>query len=153
MGVAYRPPVTGLQLTGVYTLTRYSVYTADTFVGDKGTTIDVPRKYGDGHTFRVGAEYDVDPRLTLRGGVLRDLSGLKTDTYSPTLPDVERLVGAVGRSWKVRSEPLACTARSSTRSSTRWRRPGRRCFRASYDSERLHRVARVTWRTDLGAAR
>ncbi|HEX9307771.1 MAG TPA: outer membrane protein transport protein, partial [Anaeromyxobacter sp.] len=101
VGVAYRPPVKGLQLTGVYTYTRYSVYESDTFVGDKGTVINVPRNYGDGHTIRIGAEYDLNPRLTLRAGLLRDLSGLRTDTYSPTLPDSSAWAGAVGAAWKI----------------------------------------------------
>ncbi len=101
VGLAYRPPVKGLQLTGVYTYTRYSVYESDTFVGDKGTVINVPRNYGDGHTIRIGAEYDLNPRLTLRAGLLRDLSGLRTDTYSPTLPDSSAWAGAVGAAWKI----------------------------------------------------
>ena len=100
VGLAYRPPVRGLQLTGVYTLTRYSVYGTDTFVGDKGTVIAVPRNYGDGHTFRVGAEYETTPRLTLRVGVLRDLSGFKTDTYDPTIPDGNTWAGGLGATWK-----------------------------------------------------
>lgn len=100
VGVSYRPPVDGLQLMGVYTFTRYKVYDNDTFVGDKGTVITVPRNYGNGNTFRVGAEYETTRRLTLRAGVLRDLSGLKTDTYSPTLPDGNAWAGAVGATWK-----------------------------------------------------
>jgi long-chain fatty acid transport protein len=100
VGVAYRPPVQGLQLTFVYTWNGYSVYKDDTFVGEKGTTIVVPRNYGDGQVFRLGAEYEATPKLTLRAGVLRDLSGFKTDTYSPTLPDGNSWAGAVGAAWK-----------------------------------------------------
>jgi long-chain fatty acid transport protein len=101
VGVAYRPPVKGLQLTGVFTLTRYKVYDSDLFLGSKGTTINVPRNYDNGQTYRVGAEYDYDARLTLRCGLLRDLSGLRTDTYSPTLPDGNTWAGAVGAAYKV----------------------------------------------------
>ncbi len=100
LGIAYRPPVQGLQLTGSYTWTGYSVYEADTFVGDKGTTINVPRNYGNGHTFRLGAEYETTPKLTLRAGLLRDLSGFKTDTSSPTIPDGNAWGYAFGAGWK-----------------------------------------------------
>jgi long-subunit fatty acid transport protein len=56
----------------------------------------VPRNYGNGHTFRFGAEWMATRRLALRAGLERDISGmpkvtggdaLASPTYSPTLPD------------------------------------------------------------------
>ena len=85
-GLAYRP-LAPLLVTFDYTFNRYVVYRADVFEGSRGTTIDVPRDYGNGYTFRLGAEVDARPRLKLRAGVLRDLSGYRRDTFSPTLPD------------------------------------------------------------------
>jgi long-chain fatty acid transport protein len=101
VGLAYRPPVKGLQLTGVYTLTRYKVYSSDQFDGSKGIQILVPRNYGNGRTFRFGAEYDFTQNWTGRFGFMRDLSGFKTDTYSPTLPDGNAWCFAVGGGYKV----------------------------------------------------
>ncbi len=152
LGVAYRPPVRGLQLTGVYTFTRYSVYTSDTFVGDKGTTIDVPRNYGNGHTFRVGAEYETTPRLTLRGGLLRDLSGLETDTYSPTLPDGNCWAGAVGAAWKLAPDlTLAGTFFYALLDQVK--STGSTAMPGVYDSSVYIVSLGVNWRTDLVAAK
>ncbi len=151
-GVAYRPPVKGLQLTGVYTLTRYSVYTSDTFVGDKGTTIDVPREYGNGHTFRVGAEYDLSQRLTLRGGLMRDVSGLKTDTYSPTLPDASSWAGGLGAAWKVRPD-LSVAGAFFYALFDEVKTTGTNVLPGVYDTRVYILSAGVTWRTDLVAAR
>lgn len=88
-----------LQLGFTYTYNWYEVYKADTFIGDKGALIEVPRHYSDGQTFRLGAEYTASSRLTLRAGLERDLSGLNTDYYSPTLPDANAWVGALGAGW------------------------------------------------------
>jgi long-chain fatty acid transport protein len=92
-----------------YTLDRYSVYKDDTFLGQYATScpsascIVVPRNYGDGHTYRLAGEYTVSPRWEVRAGVERDLSGLKTDTYSPSLPDGNAWVIAGGASWAAAS--------------------------------------------------
>jgi long-chain fatty acid transport protein len=74
-------------LTFGFTYVFYSVYQEDTFVGSAGLVINVPRNYTDGYTFRVGAEWDATERLVVRLGLLRDISGLDPNTYSPTLPD------------------------------------------------------------------
>lgn len=92
VGVAYRL-VPDLQITLAWTFDRYVVYADDAFIGDKGVSLVVPRDYSNGWTYRVGAEWDASSRLQLRAGVLRDISGLKLNTYSPSLPD--------GNSWAV----------------------------------------------------
>jgi long-chain fatty acid transport protein len=110
VGVAYRivPPLT---LGFVYTFNHYSVYREDRFVGDKPLPgpIIVPRDYNNGYTFRLGAEYMATPRLAVRAGVLRDISGmpkedgasgeLTSPTYSPTLPDSNSWAGSIGAGW------------------------------------------------------
>jgi long-chain fatty acid transport protein len=100
VGLGYRvaPPVL---LTAAFTYNWYEVYKADEFVGDKGTTVEVQRHYKNGQTYRLGVEYDAVPRLQLRAGLLRDLSGLNTDFYSATLPDADAWAGAVGAGWMV----------------------------------------------------
>jgi long-chain fatty acid transport protein len=100
LGVAWRA-TRALQLGFTYTYNWYEVYHEDAFVGDKGTTVQVPRNYGNGHTYRLGAEYTASNRLQLRAGVERDISGLNTDYYSPTLPDANAWTGSVGAGWMI----------------------------------------------------
>jgi long-chain fatty acid transport protein len=85
-----------------WTFDRYKVYRDDTFRGEFATScpsascVVVPRHYGNGQSYRLGAEYAWSPRLELRGGLMRDVSGLKTDTYSPTIPDGNAWIVAGG---------------------------------------------------------
>ncbi len=83
-------------VTAGVTYNWYEVYKSDTFVGSKGLVIDVPRNYDNGITWRLGVEFAANEKLRLRAGLLRDLSGFKTDTYSPTLPDGNSWAGSVG---------------------------------------------------------
>lgn len=98
VGAAYRviPPVL---ITLEWTWNRYSVYQEDLFEGSKGTTVVVPRDYGNGYTFRLGAEWKATDQLELRAGVLRDHSGQKLDNYSPSLPDGDTWAFGAGGGW------------------------------------------------------
>lgn len=100
VGLSWKP-APSLLLTGGLTYTFYSAYQEDLFLGDKGMVILVPRDYGNGVTYRLGAEWQALPALQLRAGVLRDVSGLSTDTYSPTLPDASSWVASVGAGYQV----------------------------------------------------
>jgi long-chain fatty acid transport protein len=100
VGLAYRP-VRPLLLTAGWSLARFVVYQEDRFVGSTGLEIVVPRNYGNGFGYRFGAEYDLTPAWTVRGGFFRDVSGLTTDTYSPTLPDSDSWVVAGGASYRL----------------------------------------------------
>ncbi len=99
VALAYRiaPPVL---LTFGFTYNWYDVYKSDVFAGSAGTTITVPRNYGDGHTFRAGLEWSATDQLTVRVGGERDISGLNPADYSPTLPDSDAYVAAGGLGWK-----------------------------------------------------
>jgi long-chain fatty acid transport protein len=100
VGAAFRPAKPWL-VTFTYTWDRWSVYQSDTFVGDvPGAVITVPRNYNDGHTFRAGVEWAATRNLELRAGFQRDISGLTTSTYSPTLPDGSSWGGSLGAGWK-----------------------------------------------------
>ena len=101
VGVGFRP-VKPLLLTAGWSLVRFSVYQEDLFEGSTGLTISVPRDYRNGYGLRFGAEYDVNRTWTVRGGFFRDFSGLRTNTYSPTLPDSDSWVVAGGASYRVR---------------------------------------------------
>jgi long-chain fatty acid transport protein len=151
VGVAYRP-TQGLQLTGVYTLTGYSVYETDTFVGDKGTTITVPRNYRNGQTFRVGVEIAATPKLTLRGGILRDLSGLRRDTISPTIPDGNTWAGAIGASWKFTPD-LSVAGTIFYADMDEVTATGTQAMPGIYNTTLLIYSVGLTWRADLGAAK
>jgi len=91
-----------LLVTFTYSFDRYSVYHEDRFVGSAGTEVLVPRNYGDGYTLRAGAEYRLSPAIELRAGAERDVSGMKSSTFSPSLPDASSWAGAVGATWRVR---------------------------------------------------
>jgi long-chain fatty acid transport protein len=90
-----------------FTFDRYKVYRDDTFRGEFATScpsascVVVPRNYGNGQSYRLGAEYAYSPRLELRAGVMRDISGLKTSTYSPTIPDGDAWIVAGGLTYVV----------------------------------------------------
>ncbi len=89
-----------LLVTACWSLDRYVVYRQDLFVGSAGVQVFVPRNYGNGYTLRVGAEYRLLPTVEVRAGALRDVSGLTTSTYSPSLPDGNAWAGSVGASWR-----------------------------------------------------
>jgi long-chain fatty acid transport protein len=98
LGAAWRV-VKPVLVTAEWTWNRYSVYQEDRFVGSKGITVVVPRDYGNGYTFRLGAEWQAMEKLQLRGGVLRDHSGLNTDFYSASLPDGDTWAFGLGGGW------------------------------------------------------
>ncbi len=100
VGAAYRP-VPELLLAFTWTMDRFSVYREDRFTGDQGTEVVVPRNYGDGYTYRAGAEYTISPRWQVRAGVLRDITGMKTQYFSASLPDGDVWAGALGASFRV----------------------------------------------------
>jgi long-chain fatty acid transport protein len=99
-----------LLLTGAWTFDRFIVYKQDLFVGSLGTTVQVNRDYKNGHTFRLGAEMeDLVPKLTLRAGVLRDITPTRPEALSPTIPDADVTAVALGLGYNV-SPGLAVNA-------------------------------------------
>jgi long-chain fatty acid transport protein len=151
LGLGYRVGQP-LLLTFGWTWTGYSVYQSDTFVGDKGTTITVPRNYKDGYTYRLGAEYDLNPKLQLRAGVLRDLSGLDSNVYSASLPDANSWAASLGGAWRVRPN-LSLEASFFYAWLERVTVTGAETFPGSYKTNVWIATAGVTWQTDLGGGR
>jgi long-chain fatty acid transport protein len=111
LGAAYRV-IPEVLLTFGWTFNRYIVYDKDVFTGDKvpNQPIVVPRDYRNGWTYRLGVEWSTTPRLKLRGGLERDISGmpkldnvsgLVSPTYSPTLPDSDSWIAAVGAGYDI----------------------------------------------------
>jgi long-chain fatty acid transport protein len=95
IGAAYRP-VKPVLVTATFTFDRWVVYDTDTFEANTGFVIPVPRHYRNGQTYRAGVAYDVLPPLTVRAGLQRDVSGLRKEFYSPTLPDGSSWGGSLG---------------------------------------------------------
>jgi long-chain fatty acid transport protein len=89
-----------LLVTGTYTFERYVVYREDRFVGSAGTTVVVPRDYGNGFTLRAGAEYRLMPAVELRVGAERDVSGMQESLFDPSLPDASSWAASGGASWR-----------------------------------------------------
>jgi len=148
VGVAYRVMQPWL-LTAAFTWNGYSVYQSDVFVGDKGTTITVPRNYKDGYTFRLGTEFDLNPKLQLRAGFLRDISGLDASVYSPSLPDSNAWSGALGLAWWIEKDfsiqGAFFYAWLDPVTTDNPQLPG------TFKTEVWIASAGITWRTDLGS--
>ena len=99
IGASYRV-VKPVLVMATFTLDRWVVYDFDHFVGNTGFQLKVPRHYGNGQTYRAGVAWDVLPMLVLRAGLQRDVSGLKKELYSPTLPDASSWGGSLGATVK-----------------------------------------------------
>ena len=93
-----------LELLAGFTLEGWHVYKSDDFIGDKGFSVKVARKYNDAYDYRIGAEYAGDPALkgwSLRAGLFRSISDQPTDTISPSLSDASSWNGALGVGYQV----------------------------------------------------
>jgi long-chain fatty acid transport protein len=146
--VAFKP-AKGLQLGFTYTYNWYEVYKEDAFLGDKGFEKIVPRDYGNGQTFRLGAEYDASARLQLRVGFERDLSGLNTDTYSPTLPDSDAWVVSGGAGWML-TPALQLNGALFYASLDKVTATGTEAFPGSYKSDVWIASIGVSWKPGAG---
>ena len=148
VGLAWRAMKT-LRLLLAYEFVRYEVYDDDAFIGDAGFDAIVPRNYSNGHTLRLAAEWDATERLAVRGGVLRDLSGVDTAYYSPSLPDADTWVVSGGVGWKATStldlSAALYYAKRDDITSTGEAFPG------TYETDVLLASIGVTWRPAFGA--
>lgn len=147
LGLAYRVGEPWL-LTFGFTWNDYSVYRSDVFEGDRGARIEVPRNYGDGYVFRVGAEYTLRENLKLRAGVLRDISGIDRAHASPTLPDSNAWAGSLGASWGFRQN-LALNAAVFYANLDELEATGDEALQGSYDTNVWIVSAGVSWRANL----
>lgn len=107
IGAAYEA-IPNLKLMAAFSWEHWSDYKADTFTGnDKimnsdGTTsqfsASVPRNDDNATVYRIAAEYAKlgVPELTVRGAVLRSMSGQGTKTLSPSLTDASSWALSVG---------------------------------------------------------
>jgi long-subunit fatty acid transport protein len=102
VGAAYDialPAKSDLKLMATFTLERWIEYGSDTYVGDKGLVITVPRDCHNTQIYRIAGEYShlpFLPPLTLRLGFERSISPQSSDLLSPTLTDADSTVITVG---------------------------------------------------------
>jgi len=149
VGVALRPTPAWLFTMGI-TYDWYNVYADDTFKGEfatgcpSPTCVVVQRNYGNGHTVRVGAEFQATERLQLRVGALRDESGQNTDFYSPTLPDGNTWAYSAGATWRF-SPTLAASVGTFYAPFDKVTATGTEAFQGSYRPSAFLFSAGVVW--------
>ncbi len=101
-GISY-DVMPGLTVNAAVTFTRFVVYQEDAFIGSKGLTVIVPREYHNEMTYRIGAEYKLPflSDLSVRMGLVRDVSPQPTDTIDPSLPDSSVWAWSVGATYQI----------------------------------------------------
>ncbi|GAO01614.1 OmpP1/FadL family transporter [Anaeromyxobacter sp. PSR-1] len=146
-GLAWRvakPVLVTLQ----YSWSRFVVYNQDLFEGET-TTITVPRDYRNGNVIRGGVEWTALPSLRLRAGMMRDWSGLRTNTLSPTLPDSNTTGYSLGAGWDVGGD-VGLNAAVFYGDRDKQTATGTTAFPGSYKTDIWIVALGFTWRTDLG---
>lgn len=105
VGVSWNP-IPAVEIDLAYTYEGYAAYQSDTFNGTsidpstgKPLSITVQRAYSNSSVFRLGAAWRVIPELEVRGGLLRDVSGVNPNYFNPSLPDGNVWGGSVGLGW------------------------------------------------------
>jgi long-chain fatty acid transport protein len=73
---------------------------------DGTITTDLPYHYRDGHFFSAGAEYQWTPQLAVRGGVAYEISPIRDNVRTVSLPDNDRFWLSIGASYRL-SEKLS----------------------------------------------
>lgn len=84
-----------------------SLESATANLGAANTTDKVEAEYHwkDSWLFTVGADYDINEQVTVRGGVGYEISPVDDDKYrSATIPDTDRLWLSVGATWHVNKQ-------------------------------------------------
>ncbi|WP_242344899.1 OmpP1/FadL family transporter [Anaeromyxobacter terrae] len=151
LGAGYRP-LKQLLVTLQWSWSRWVVYRDDTFQGDKGLTLTVPRDYRNGNVIRGGVEWEVSPTLALRAGLMRDQSGLRATTYSPTLPDSNTTGGSAGLTWAFGKRGLAANAAFFYGRRDEVTTEGSIPFPGKYQTDIVIVSAGLSWNTDLHRA-
>jgi long-chain fatty acid transport protein len=66
-----------------------------------GSVVALPFQFRDGWFYSVGAEYVVDAKTTLRGGVGYEISPVSDRVRTPILPDNDRIWLSAGASYRI----------------------------------------------------
>lgn len=82
--------------------THWSVFQHLGVVDANGQTVsDTPEKWNDTIFISVGANYKVNPALTLHGGLAFDQSAVKEENLTARIPDTNRYWTSIGASYDV----------------------------------------------------
>jgi long-subunit fatty acid transport protein len=130
---------------------RWRVYRSDTYVGDKGLVITVPREYHNAWVYRLGVEYTKPsflPALTLRAGALRSISDQPGAFVSPSLTDAQSWAFSVGAGYEI-IQGLRVDAAYQFAFFDKVTATGVEAFPGSYDTHVHLMSAGVTWRPKL----
>jgi long-chain fatty acid transport protein len=68
------------------------------------TGATLQKKWDDGFLFRLGGEYTVDDKLTLRAGYINDISPQPPSKSEPMLPDGDRNDFSIGGSYQINNK-------------------------------------------------
>jgi len=90
-----------LTINGEFTRTGWDKFDAIRLSAPLSTAI--PENYKNANSYALGFDYLVSPKLTIRGGVQRDLSPIIAGYRDPRVPDGNRWNFAVGSSYAVSS--------------------------------------------------
>ncbi|MDB5270591.1 MAG: hypothetical protein JWP58_3631 [Hymenobacter sp.] len=59
------------------------------------------RQYQDALTFRLGGQYKIDDKLTVRAGAAYDFSAVRDGFVGPETPDSDRAIGTLGATYQI----------------------------------------------------
>jgi long-chain fatty acid transport protein len=144
-----------LEVMAGFTYEWWSAWKADTFVGDKGFTVTVPRNYNDAQIYRLGVEYARAPALkgfTLRAGMMRSISEQPTDTISPSLSDASSWNVSVGAGYEIK-KGLSVDAAYQYSKFDSVTATGTEAFPGSYKTHVYIASLGIVWATGVGASR
>ncbi len=101
MGIGYKP-FEKLTLTADLQFIGWSTYDELKIEFSQPDTFTVaPKKYNNTFIARAGAEYILNEKLALRGGLLYDNNPVDDEYIDPTLPDSDRLGLSTGFGYKI----------------------------------------------------
>ena len=92
----------------------WSEYDAVT-VSFTGGGVTIPQRFQDTTTYAVGADYELSPMITLRGGIQFDETPTRNDLREAGVVDSDRVRVGVGASWAVSPNMTFDAALSHTR--------------------------------------
>lgn len=88
------------RMFGEYQRTGWSSLDVVTIKRDNGAVLGIEDyRWDDSNMYAVGAEFDLSPAFTLRGGIGRDETPTHDANRSPRLPDNDRNLYSVGATW------------------------------------------------------
>ncbi|MBE2896786.1 hypothetical protein HPC38_07860 [Pasteurellaceae bacterium HPA106] len=90
-----------LALSYSYKYTQWSHFKELYATGENGSQLfKKPENFKNASRFAVGVSYDIDPKLTLRGGLAYDQSPMQEGYYSISIPDADRTWIALGATYR-----------------------------------------------------